>query len=153
MLTNPGEPLFRLRIPNIQTLISRRAESERPEIGMVGLQTTVESQKFASKAIGKEDVIGITIDTSVPGGQGGPVMAETPPILAQSVGRQLPRTYEEARNNLSLITPGRSGKRTNVYKLDELKKIAQNLNLPSAGNKETIANTIVNAVARFFGSA
>jgi hypothetical protein len=152
MLTNPDEPLFRLRIPNIQTLISRRVENERPEIGMVGLQTAVESQKFVSKAIGREDVIGITIDTSVPGLQIGPVMTENQPVLAQSVGKQLPRTYEEARNNLSLIVPGRAGKRTNVYKLEDLKAIARNLNLPSTGNKETIANTIVTAVTRFFGS-
>jgi hypothetical protein len=151
-LSNPGQPLARLQIPQITTTISRQSEAGTSlssiDVGEIPIRQT-----NIRPVTAQEQDIGITLDTGIPGRTEVP---GTPQMFAQTtqgVGRQLPRTYEEVRNVISLIAPGRTGKKTNTFLVVELRKIAQNLNLPSSGNKETLANTILQAVRSYYGTS
>lgn len=147
-----GQPLRRLQIPNIQTLISTPEQSGVAPIENVSIVSVIDTAKFVNHVpVEGERVLGITIDTRIPGQQ---IMApgtSQEQFASQGVGRQIPRSFQEARNVLGMINPGRSGKKGNAFSQAELKKIAQNLSLPSSGSKAELANRLIQAITSFYG--
>ena len=144
------QPLPRIILPNISTLISNESTGATGKLGMTNIETLIgsQTQNLVARPITlEEQTIGITIDTGVTENTG----TTSGVVSGQTVGRQLPRTFSEVRDVLSLVTPGRAGKRSKVYDLVELKKIAQNLSLPTGGNKASLANSITQAVVAYFG--
>jgi len=149
-MSEQGQPLFRLNIPNIQTLISRSTETEGGALSTVEIASMIANQNFTPLPV--EQAPGIIIDTSIPGR---PSVPEAGPVItSQTVGRVLPRTFDEVQRSLSLITPTRAGKKNPAYTLSELKIIAQNLSLPSSGvNKESLANLIIRKVTEYYNGS
>lgn len=151
VLAAPGQKLNRLQIPNIQTLISRTEEpGVAPSSIQIGSLIGSQAKNLVSRPLTiEEQTIGITLDVNVTGRQLAPA-GESGPVGSQSVGRKIPSTYFEARDAASLIIPGRAGKRSNVFKLEELKIIAQRLGIPATGGKTVVATNILNRLFEFF---
>lgn len=141
-MAEPGQNLYRLEIPPIQTLISQ--SSKVGELATVEIASLISNQKFPAYPV-ESTSSGIVIDVSIPGTSSGPVMT------TQTVGRPLPQTFEEARQALSLIAPTRSGKKAQVFNLGELRRIAQNLGLSSSGaSKDVLANLILRKISEYY---
>jgi hypothetical protein len=152
-LSQVGQPLNPLQLPPIHTLI-------RIPTGATGALTLVNVGEALSRVTPREnfvvrdETVGIELNLSLFGaamtGQapGGitPVELQT----GQTVGRIIPTNFREARENLHLITAQRTGSRNVTYNINELRRIARNLDLPSNGNKDVLAARIRSAVIEFF---
>lgn len=152
-----GQPLTRLQIPAINTLVFKTVESTG-NLLMVDVSDALQQAGITPREpvlVGDED-IGIQLNLNIFGVEGLQTPAQINPaeIGGQTVGRRLPTDYREARDVLHLITAQRTSKRADTqnatFKIAELKRIARNLNLHSGGNKDVLANRIRTAVTDLF---
>jgi len=141
-------PLNRLTIPNFNTLIFQ-VEGTQESFISISLNQAVKEYSD-QEAVPASTEFGIKIDVSLTNEVSrGPQSVAEAGLDSQSVGVSLPRDFNEARNNLARIQP--KAPRKIGYQLDELRRIAQNLNLPSGGNKAVVSNTIIQAIQEYFG--
>lgn len=150
-MAEPGQPLNRLSIPDISTLISDRP-SVPSELGTIPFEVIAALDRgthTVQTAPGEEPTVGHEINLGVFGknkfGQINP--AEIP---KQGSGRHIPRNLAEARDSLNFITDTRSGAKNTAFRVNELRQIARNLNLTATGNKPELVNRIRTAVIEYY---
>ena len=146
IMSEPNQPLTRLFVPNIATLISG-APPIPIELATIALALDVdESNRLVS---GNDIQVGTEINLSVFGkskfGQINP--AEIP---VSGSGRHIPRNRAEARDILHLIVPSRAGAKNTAFRVNELKIIARNLGLSLSGNKDELVNRIRTDIINYF---
>lgn len=125
-----------LRLPSVQTIIKKIPISDEP----LPVIDYAQKEPPASAAVGVHPVeIGIELSVED---------TESPP--ARQIGERLPQTLEEAYENLDLIKAQRTGSRNRTYNANQLRQIAKNLDLPSTGNKDVLANRIRDKVMEFY---
>lgn len=148
-----GQPLAPLNIPPIQTLLSKRGKP-------IGNLTMVQVADTLARAgivpeepvYVREENVGIELNLNLYGAAA-PSTTQTSDLdMGHTVGRSIPKDFREARNVLQLIVPSRSGSKNTAFNIAELRQIAKNLNLPSSGDKKTIADRIRSAVIGFYGT-
>jgi hypothetical protein len=154
-LANENERLFRVRVPEIQTLIYESTDrplllSSVPVSSNLNTRNAIASEPAATDAgnVG----IGLDISLLTMGAQPtSPIPKESSSIRSgQTMGRQIPTNMHEARNMLHLISPLRTGKKNEAFNIGELKQVARNLNIPTSGKKEELANRIRSSIVEFF---
>ena len=150
-----GQPLPRLQIPIIQTLIYRTEET-RGTLSLVDVRETLAQAGITPRepVLIRDEAVGIELNLNLFGaGLHTPTAPVSTGLSAQTLGRQIPTTFREAHSVLNLITPQRSGSKNTAYGINELKQIARNLNIPSTGNKDVLANRIRTEIIQYFGLA
>lgn len=154
-MANPGQPLQRLQIPPIQTLVRKTTETSG-SLAMVDVSDVLNRAGITPRepVLVQDEQIGIQLNLSLfttaisnqTPSQVTPAELQT----ARGVGRRVPTNYREARDVLHLIVPQRTGSRNDAFNINELKRIARNLNLAATGNKDVLANNIRSEIIRFF---
>lgn len=152
-ITSFGEPLSRITVPKINTLIVKigeyttmlgmsEASLEFPNVGV-----NVDNIIVRNESIGIQLNLNSWSSVSTERTNSGHIMTST----GQVVGKRIPRNFTEAREMLQFISPKRTGSENQSFDVQELKQIARNLNLATTGIKEVLANRIISAVNEFFG--
>lgn len=141
-ITGPNEPLTRIQIPPIQTLISKSVNINE-NLGAVNVNDVLlRSGVTPRQPIRiRDEVIGIELNLSLTGnplGQVSPAELQ----IGQTMGKFIPTTLHEARDALHMITAQRKGTTNRAFAIGELKTIARNLDLSSTGSKDILANRI-----------
>jgi hypothetical protein len=149
-----GQPLVPLSIPPIQTLLTKKGKPHG-SLSMVQVtDTLIRAGIVPEEPIQiKEESVGIELNLNLYGVATEPVGETSNLEAGKTLGKSIPKDFREARNALQLIVPSRSGSKNTAFNIGELRQIARNLNLPSSGNKEAIANRIRTAVIAFYGDA
>lgn len=156
--TNPGQPLRRIEIPSVNTLINKPLTTTAP-ISMVEVGERLRQAGITPKepVLHKDEAVGIELSLNLFSSNAAPqIMSQTNTIditsgvQGQIVGRYIPTNPKEAKDMLHLISTQRTGKKNGAFGINELKKIARNLDLPATGNKEDIANRIRTHIISFF---
>lgn len=144
-----GNPLNRIFIPDIETLVSENSRVSRqlPSINIQSLlakagQTPVKPAPFNGNT-------GIMLDVNLTKNEGSSLPENVNLGGTYQTGVKLPTTLEEARDKLALIVPERAG-RNGKFGVNHLQQIARNLGIESHGNKAAIANRIRSAVITHF---
>lgn len=154
-IVGPDQPLPRIQIPYISTLVSKSQESKGTLI-MVNVGEALNKAGITPREpiLAVNEGIGIELNlnlfSSTTGMQTPIQMNPTEITGTQTVGRDIPKDAREVRNVLHLITGQRTGSRHDSFNINELKKIARNLNLSTNGNKDAIANRIRTHIEEFF---
>lgn len=156
IVTVQGVPLSRIKIPAIQTLVSKTAENS-------GNLATVSVNDALLKAgitprqtvLTSNEAIGIELNLNLFGNMPtvGNISAQLTPAELQTgqvVGRIIPTSFPEARSVLHLITSQRTGSRNIAFNINELKRIAKSLGLQAIGNKDVLANRIRTEIVEFY---
>lgn len=144
-----GAPLSRLQIPPVQTLVYK-TDNNRGSLSMVSAPALLSSAVTPSQQpiVVRNEAVGIELSLAAIGTLGQPPPSTTPGGTAAA--QALPTNMREARDVLTMITPQRTGSKSRVYGIYELKQIARNLNLPSTGNKDVLASRIRTAIIEYF---
>ncbi|CAN5891690.1 hypothetical protein BH23THE1_BH23THE1_32480 [soil metagenome] len=151
-----GQPLSRIFIPPIKTLIFKTADNSG-NLAAVNVNDALSRAGITPQQpiLVSDENIGIELNLNLFGGSSN--VNETPsqvtPAEVQSgqvVGTIIPTTYREAKSVLHLITAQRTGSRNVAFNITELKRIAKNLDLQASGNKDVLANRIRTAIIGFF---
>jgi hypothetical protein len=151
-VSNVGNPLTRLQVPPINTLLYK-TEEPRGRLGMVSVPEALSRTGLTTQQpmLVRNEAIGIELSLATMATPGQP-----PPITSGGVApvpggiQAIPTNMREAREVLSMITPQRTGSKSRVFGINDLKQIARNLNLPSTGNKDVLASRIRTAVIEYF---
>ena len=150
-----GQPLSKIQVPNIQTLVYKTAE-------LSGNLAVVDVSEALNKAgitprepvLFKDETVGIELNISLFGAPPSTQQTQSdisPAITTgQTIGRRIPNNYREARDMLHLITAQRTGSKNIAFNINELKQIAKNLHLQANGNKDALAARIRTAVIELF---
>lgn len=148
-----GQSLTPLSIPPVQTLLSKRGKPIG-NLNMVQVTDTLARAGIVPEepVYVREENVGIELNLNLYGAAAPSTTQASGLDMGHAVGRSIPKDFREARNVLQLIVPSRSGSKNTAFNIGELRQIARNLNLPSSGNKEAIANRIRSAVIAYFGS-
>jgi len=153
-VSQAGQPLARLIIPPIQTLIYKTQPATRiipmieaplpsGQVTPAGVTTPVTPAR--------EETGGIVLNLNLLGGAP-PSEPQINPaqIPSQSLGTRIPTKPREVLEVLHMITAKKAGSKNEAFTLVELKQIAKNLHLPVLGNKDGIATSIRNYIIEFF---
>lgn len=155
-VANQGQPLSRLQIPQIQTLVFKTTENSG-NLAAVNVSNALLRAGITPRqpVLIRDETIGIELNLNLFGTSA--TVGETPSQITpaelqtgQVVGKIIPTNFREARSVLHLITAQRSGSRNVAFNINELKKIARNLDLPATGNKDVLAHRIRTAIIEFF---
>lgn len=150
-----GERLIQIQVPAIQTLVYKTTNTS-------GYLAAVNVSEALLKAgitprqpiLIRDETIGIELNLNLlgTGSVSGVTSAQMTPaeLQGQTVGKVIPRNVREARNVLHMITAQRTGTTNRSFDINELKKIARNLDLPSTGNKDVLANRIRTHIIDYF---
>lgn len=151
-----GQPLSRIQIPAIHTLVRKTSETSG-SLAAVNVSDALLRAGITPRqpVLIRDEAIGIEISLSLVGGTSTSIEANTQITPAdlqagQVVGKIIPTNFREARSVLHLITAQRTGNRNAAFNINELKKIARNLDLPANGNKDVLANRIRTSIIEFF---
>ena len=148
-----GAPLTRLQIPPVETLVYRTGEN-RGGLSMVSVPAALSRTGSAAQqpVVVRNEAVGIELSLAAVGSRGQPPPPITPAGTSpvQAASQPIPTNMREAREVLSMITPQRTGSKSRVFGINELKQIARNLNLPSTGNKDVLASRIRTAIIEYF---
>jgi hypothetical protein len=153
-ITGPNEPLSRIQVPLIQTLVSKTI-NENENLGAVNvneilLRTGITPRQPVRI---KDETIGIELSLNLGGNSSRFSSAQISPAelqTGQTMGKFVPTNLREARDALHMITSQRKGTTNRAFAIGELKTIARNLDLPSTGSKDILANRIRSHVIEFF---
>jgi hypothetical protein len=152
----PGQPLRRLQVPSIQTLVFKTTENTG-NLAAVNVSDALVRAGITPRqpVLFRDETIGIELNLNLFGAT--PAVAETTSQVTaadiqtgQVVGRSIPTNFREARSVLHLITAQRTGSRNVAFNINELKRIARNLDLPANGNKDVLANRIRTSIIDFY---
>lgn len=158
-ITGPDEPLSRITLPDIKTLLgSYKSTAETATIGRVTVND------IATRVGGIQinvDVtnIGINIDPNLAGASshlgGLQTGSHIQVVQTKEVGKHIPTNYSEAKSALDQIRPTRSGSKRDAFTLQELKTIAVNLRIDHRGatTKAALAELIKTAVSDYFNGS
>jgi hypothetical protein len=145
-MTEPGQPLNRLVIPAIATLISG-TRTISPALATIAL--TLGSDELFRPGVEGEIQVGTEINLSVFGknrfGQINPAEIPMP-----GSGRRIPKNRAEARDDRHLIVSSRAGAKNTAFRVSELKQIARNLGLSLNGNKDELVNRIQTEIKNYY---
>lgn len=153
-VSEKGQPLIRLQIPPIHTLVYKTDESTGNLFMIDAGDAFQQAGVTPSRPIlTEEEDIGIQLDLNVFGIDALQIPSQMNPaeIGGQTLGRNIPTNYQEARNVLHLIVMQRAGSQNAAYNITDLKRIARNLDLSPSGSKAVLANRIRTAIIDFFG--
>lgn len=149
-ITGPDEPLSRIQMPTINTLVSKTINSEESltavNVNDILLRAGVTPRQPVRV---KDETIGIELNLNLTGStnaQISPAELQT----GQIMGKAIPTNLREARDALHMITAQRKGTTNKAFAIGELKTIARNLDLPVNGSKDIIANRIRSHVIEYF---
>src|SRR5665648_205204 len=151
-LTVQGQPLSRLQIPQVTTLISQPSGpiSTLAEVNVArAFLELTPSEQVNLQIVGPDDPLGmqlnpnIVMDPSV-GGTINPAQAQA------IINRRIPTNAREARDMLAFIIVSRTGSENRAFGINELKQICKNLNLPASGSKAELATRIRSYIIEFF---
>jgi hypothetical protein len=157
-LASPGQPLQQLAVPPIQTLIYQTDRSAT-SLAMVSVESALKEEDVtpSQPTTTEADNVGIGLDINLlttgaqqPTTTPSTVGSQQPVTTGQTMGRQIPTNMHEARGMLHLISPLRTGRKNEAFNIGELRQIARNLNIPTSGKKEELANRIRGAIIEFF---
>jgi len=153
-ISEQGQPLNQLQIPAINTLVYKTAETTG-NLLMIDISDTLQKAGVTPRepVLVSEEDIGIQLNINLFGAEGLQTTTQVNPaeIGGKMIGRHIPTNYREAYDSLHLIVAQRAGKQNAAFGINELKRIARNLDLASSGNKDVLANRIRTAVTEFFG--
>jgi hypothetical protein len=153
-LSNPGEPLNRIEVPPIHTLIYKASVT-------FGLLASVNINDALLRAgitpqqpvLVRDAIIGIELNLNLPGTAAPPSASFLSPAqlqTGQTVGKIIPTNLKEAYNVRHMINAQRTGNRNVSFDINELKQISKNLNLSASGNKDVLANRINTAINAYY---
>ena len=151
----PGQPLSRIQIPPIRTLVRKTIDSTG-SLTMVNVGEALNRAGITPRetVLVRDETIGIELNLSL---FGTAIQEQTPSEVTPSeiqtgqvVGRRIPTNYREARDVLHLIVAQRTGSRNEAFNINQLKMIAKNLNIQSTGNKDVLANRIRTSIIEFY---
>lgn len=154
-LSYSGQQAFRLDIPRVKTIIPSGANfktlnSVKISRNILGNLVPVISQPILVESRDQPivDDIGLALSPEP--------LSGTQPIgrvqLSQpSKPGDLPRNYEEALQQISKFSTGKSSKLNKYFKIEDLRTIAINLGLSKIGSKVVLVNRIVDAIEKLFG--
>lgn len=153
-ISDRNQPLTRLQIPNISTLVFKTEESAG-NLLMINISDALQQVGVTPQRsiLPEDEEVGIRLDLNLFGTENIQTASQVNPseIGGQTVGRRIPTNYHEARDALHMIVAQRTGKQNYAFGIADLKRIARNLNLSSSGNKDVLANRIRTAVTELFG--
>jgi hypothetical protein len=157
-IADPDQPLSRIIIPDIITVVSKAVNYKPKEYEIIDkIINDVGVNEVTS--FSNED-FGIQLDMTLFNGNQTPTMIN--PLVIEGTtyenavsGMTIPSTYEEAFTNLNKISAVKTGKANNYYSVSELTSIAENLKIPiPRGTKKTqLAVMIKEAVLKWKGLA
>lgn len=151
-ITGPNEPLSRIQVPLIQTLVSKSTNGNQ-DLGTVNVNDILLRAGITPRQPVriKDETIGIELSLNL-GGNSSSSAQISPAELqtGQTMGKFVPTNLREARDALHMITSQRKGTTNRAFAIGELKTIARNLDLPSTGSKDILANRIRSHVIEFF---
>jgi hypothetical protein len=152
IVSGPGIPLARLQVPPIDTLLYKTGET-RGRLGMVNVPEALSrTGTLAHQPVSVwNEAVGLELSLaslSTPGQA--PPITTTGVVPVQGAIQAIPTNMREAREVLPMITPQRTGSKSRVFGINDLKQIARNLNLPSTGNKDVLASRIRTAIIEYF---
>ena len=152
----PGQPLSRIPIPAIHTLVFKTTE-DSGNLAAVNVSDALLRAGITPRqpVLIRDETVGIELNLNLFGtaATSGEMTAQVTPAELQTgqvVGKIIPTNFREARTVLHLITAQRTGSRNVAFNINELKKIARNLDLPANGNKDVLANRIRTAIIEFY---
>jgi hypothetical protein len=148
-LSTEGQPLNRITIPNINTLIYSSGQTQI-RTGLQGLivKADIKTAALPSRNITDEEKqIGIVIESGI---VGQPTPGSIPHTNTMQDVRQIPTNYAEAYAVRHLISSQRPSKNIKLYGKPELVKIAQNLQLNTSGKKDELSARILTALYSFY---
>ena len=151
-MSEKGEPLSKLFIPPIETLINKPQVSRAElEFSQVPFDITSGGTTPVRTVMEAENPFGVHIDIGIHG-MISPVQYEINPAQIKGTGtkRPIPTNFPEARSAMGLISNKRSGQKVEFFSLPELRTIAQNLRLPKNGNKDELVNRLISAIKNFY---
>lgn len=155
VITYVGQPLSRIEVPPIQTLV-HKTEDTPQSLSVVDVSQVLNRAGITPResVLIRDELIGIELDINVFGtapssGMSGSV-SPADMQMGQTVGRNIPTNMKEARDSLEFITAQRTGGNHKNFGINDLKKIAKNLHLPTTGNKDVLVNRIRTAVIDYY---
>jgi len=152
VLVNRGQPLQKIVVPPIRTLIYESTD-KIPSLAMVTVQTALAAENVILNRDAETDAtnVGIGLDISLLTlGSQAPSQISSTMGDGRITGRQIPTNMHEARAVINQISPTRAGAKNEAYGITELRQIARNLNIAASGKKEELANRIRKEVMEFF---
>lgn len=143
-----GAPLTPLDIPPIQTLVYKTGETQGG-LSLVRVPAALSQTGAATLQpfVVRNEAVGIELSLAA---LGAPTAAPVGGIPLPSTVQALPANMREAREVLTMISAQRTGSKSRVFGISELKQIARNLNLPSTGNKDELASRLRTAIIDYF---
>ena len=153
-ITGQNEPLFRIQVPLIQTLVSKSTSSNE-NLGAVNVSDVLLRAGITPRQPVRirDETIGIELNLNLTGNSSGSISGQISPAelqTGQTMGKFVPTTLREARDALHMITAQRKGTTNRAFAIGELKTIARNLDLSSTGSKDILANRIRSHVIEVF---
>jgi hypothetical protein len=146
-----GQPLIRLEIPDIRTLIYKTSSSG--SLSMINMNQVLTSAGITPRQpiLVQDENVGIELNLNILENRTSNVQINSADLPSgQTIGRKIPANAREARDVLHLISSQRAGSSNNAFSINELKKIARNLNIPATGSKDVLVNNIRNYIIDFF---
>jgi len=153
-ITGPNEPLSRIQVPLIQTLISKTTNGTE-SLGLIDVNDILSRAGITPRQPIKivDETIGVELNLNLIGNASGSTSAQISPAelqTGQTMGKFIPTNLREARDALHMITSQRKGTTNRAFAIGELKTIARNLDLPCNGSKDILANRIRSHVIGVF---
>jgi len=152
-IAEPNQPLIKLDIPDIKTVIHKTTES-LGQLSMVSITKafTDAGQIPQKQVLGTDQNIGIKLDISMLSvGTKTLVQSNPSEIQTGTIRGRIPCTPAEVKQNLHLVSTKRTSSTSKNYSITELKQIAKCLQLPASGNKDVLANNIRNYIQELYG--
>jgi len=159
-LTQVGSPLSRVTFPIIHTSFSHIETAVNPIQLMESNQKTLHYHNIGSLPVGinlnlKPTTPSPTPNTSPYGQVGSPKVVGQQkfnvPISKEDNLSNTPQDLDEMYKNREFISGERSGGKNSVYRLEQLRAMANIAGVPATGNKETLAKNIRAAIDKWKG--